>query len=213
MKDLYIYFVLFVVFIFSLIVGINITNFNRKKKYNFLINFPFEMESSSFKLNIIFRFVLALFCGMCCICSIYFLFINGNYLLEKFLSLILVFNSFLLVSLFVINMKNYKAHLANSIVFMALNAVSYFLLGYIPLRDNFNYYPIWMMISGFILFALMMFLLLLPSIKNWYIMKKDEDGSLTRGKIFPLALLEWINILLYLLIFVLLLINQIINLI
>lgn len=213
MKDLYIFFVLFIVFIFSMIVGINITNFNKKKKYNFLVNFPFEMESSSFKLTLIFRFVLALFCGMCSICSIYFLFVNGKYLLEKFLSLVLVFNSFLLVSLFVIDMKNYKAHLANSIIFMVLNAISYFLLGYIPLRDNFDLYPMWMMIVGFIFFVIMMFLLLLPSIKNWYIMKKDEEGNLTRGKIFPLALIEWVNILLYLLIFVLLLINQIVILI
>ncbi len=209
MKEIYINIVLIVVFICSIVIGLLITNQGKEKKnrYNFLINFPYEMGSRSPKLNLVFRLVLALFCGVCSISSIVILFVDGIYLLEKVLSLLLIFNSFLLIGLFLLNMNNYKIHLANSISFMVINSISYFLIGYLPLRNNFTFYPLWISIVGFIIFAMMIFLLLLPCVKNWYMLKKDDEGNMIRGKIFPLAALEWVNILMYILIFVILTIN------
>lgn len=209
MKEIYISIVLIVVFICAIIIGLLITNQGKEKKdrYNFLINFPYEMESKSPRLNLVFRLVLALFCGVCSISSIVILFVDGAYLLEKVLSLLLIFNSFLLVGLFLLNMKNYKIHLINSVSFMVINSIGYFLIGYLPIRDNFTFYPLWICIVGFIIFAMLIFFLILPSVKNWYVLKKDEEGNFTRGKIFPLAVLEWVNILAYILIFVILAIN------
>ena len=210
MKEIYISFVLITIFICSMIIGYICHNFSNKEKFNFLINFHFEMKSQSNKLTLIFRITLAFFCGICSIDSLVLFFISSNYLIEKILSLTLIFNSFLLVSLFINDMKSYKPHLVNSILFMIFNVISYALLGYFTFRSNFVFYPLWFGIVCFVIAVILLFIALLPRLKNWYVLKKDEEGNLSRGKIFPLAFIEWINILFYVLLFVLAIVNYII---
>lgn len=207
MKDLYLTLILVVIFICTIWIGFLVTNYNKKEKYNLLNHFPFEMKSESLKLTLIFRFTLALFCGICSIASIILLFVNGTYLLERFLSCLLVFNSFMLVNLFVIDMHSYKSHLFNSVIFMVINLLSYFLLFYLPIRDDFVYYSLFILITSLIVFLTIMVLLFLPTLKKWYIIKYDEKNQEKRGKLLPLALIEWINIFLYVLIYILIAIN------
>lgn len=210
MKEIYITLVLLTIFICSMIIGYISYNFNRNERFNFLVSFPFEMKSKSNRLTLIFRITLAFFCGISSVDSLVLFFISSSYAIEKILSLLIIFNSFLLVSLFIIDTKSYKAHLVNSILFMVLNSFSYGLLAYLTFRSNFVFYQMWIGIVSLVISLIILFIALLPSLKNWYVLKKDEEGNLSRGKIFPLAFIEWINILFYVLLFVLVMVNYII---
>lgn len=210
MKEIYITLVLLTIFICSMIIGYISYNFNRNERFNFLVSFPFEMKSKSNRLTLIFRITLAFFCGISSVDSLVLFFISSSYAIEKILSLLIIFNSFLLVSLFIIDTKSYKAHLVNSILFMVLNSFSYGLLAYLTFRSNFVFYQMWIGIVSLVISVIILFIALLPSLKNWYVLKKDEEGNLSRGKIFPLAFIEWINILFYVLLFVLVMVNYII---
>lgn len=207
MKELYINIVLFLSFILSQIVGLLITNYSqkdKKEKYNYLNKFPFEMSSTQSNYNLIFHITLGLFCGMCALSSIVLLFQNGQYFLERVLCFILVINSFALLSLFMVDFRQYKVHLVNSIIFTILNLMAYFLLGYLSIRSSFNEYKMWIFIISLIIFLFLLVSLFLPSLKKWYILKQDDEGNYIRGKVFPLALFEWINIFLFLFIFIIL---------
>lgn len=210
MKEIYITLVLLTIFICSMIIGYISYNYNRNERFNFLVRFPFEMKSKSNRLTLIFRITLAFFCGISSVDSLVLFFISSSYAIEKILSLLIIFNSFLLVSLFIIDTKSYKAHLVNSILFMVLNSFSYGLLAYLTFRSNFVFYQMWIGIVSLVISVIILFIAFLPSLKNWYVLKKDEEGNLSRGKIFPLAFIEWINILFYVLLFVLVMVNYII---
>ena len=210
MKEIYITLVLLTIFICSMIIGYISYNYNRNERFNFLVSFPFEMKSKSNRLTLIFRITLAFFCGISSVDSLVLFFISSSYAIEKILSLLIIFNSFLLVSLFIIDTKSYKAHLVNSILFMVLNSFSYGLLAYLTFRSNFVFYQMWIGIVSLVISIIILFIASLPNLKNWYVLKKDEEGNLSRGKIFPLAFIEWINILFYVLLFVLVMVNYII---
>ena len=210
MKEIYITLVLLTIFICSMIIGYISYNYNRNERFNFLVSFPFEMKSKSNRLTLIFRITLAFFCGISSVDSLVLFFISSSYAIEKILSLLIIFNSFLLVSLFIIDTKSYKAHLVNSILFMVLNSFSYGLLAYLTFRSNFVFYQMWIGIVSLVISVIILFIAFLPNLKNWYVLKKDEEGNLSRGKIFPLAFIEWINILFYVLLFVLVMVNYII---
>lgn len=207
MREIYVSLAILLIFISSITIGVIIANYKQERKYNFLNSFPYEMENKdNLWMNLTFRSSLALFCGISSVGSLLFFFVGSEYLISRILSLTIVLNSFLLVSLFIINMNNYKLHLINSILFMVLNVVSYFLLAYLPFRENFVFYPMWLMVVSIIIGLILLFILLLPSLKNWYILKKEEDDKYSRGKVFPLAVIEWLNIIAYVLIFIIMLI-------
>ena len=210
MKEIYITLVLLTIFICSMAIGYMCFSFNKKEKFNFLVDFPFEMKSKSNRLTLLFRITLAFFCGISSIDSLVLFYLSSSYLIEKTLSLLIIFNSFLLVSLFIIDTRNYKAHLASSILFMIFNFLSYGLLAYLTFRSNFVFYPMWLGIVSLIIAVIILLIAFLPSLKNWYVLKKDEEGNLSRGKIFPLAFIEWINIFIYVFLFILVMVNYII---
>ena len=202
MIEVYISLVAVVLFIVSIMVGLLSIRQNKKtKKYNFLNMFPYEMKSENPSLLLTFRSVLALFCGVCCIVSIYIFFVKDELLISRILSFGLLINSFLLLTMFTVDMRNYKLHLYISIIFSILNIINYALYGYLGIRYNFTKYPLGVTITCFILAIILLTLILLPTFKNWYLLKKDEDGNLSRGKIFPLAILEWINLISFVLLF------------
>ena len=58
---------------------------------------------------------------------------------------------------------------------MVLNVLSYFLLAYLPFRENFVFYPMWLTIVSIIIGLILLLILLLPSLKNWYILKKEDE--------------------------------------
>ena len=212
MREIYLSLALLLIFISSITIGVIITNYKQEKKYNFLNSFPYEMENKDYLwMNLTFRSSLALFCGVSCVGSLLFFFIGSEYLISQILSLVILLNSFLLVSLFIINMKSYKLHLINSIIFMVLNVLSYFLLAYLPFRENFVFYPMWLTIVSIIIGLILLLILLLPSLKNWYILKKEDEDKYIRGKVFPLAIIEWINIIAYVLIFIIMLVVYILK--
>ena len=194
MIESYICLVSIVLFIISMIVGRYIYSFEKKEKYNYLTMFPYEIKPKAYGLLITFRGLLALWLGVCSISSIYIFFINQYLLIEKVLTLVIVINAFLILSLFVVDMKNYKLHQGLAVFSSLFNIFIYLLLGYLGIRFAFTKYPLALTIISFVIALVLIVILLLPSLKNWYILKRDEEGNLTRGKIFPLAFFEWINI-------------------
>lgn len=212
MREIYITVVLVVVFACAMVIGLSITHHRQKSKYSFLRNFPFEMKSDSLNLTLIFRFTLALFCGVCSVESLLLFFLGGMYFIEKTLAMILILNSFLLVSLFVIDTKNYFVHAVNAILFMSLNAVAYLLLFYLPLRDAFAYYPMWLSVVSAVIAALLLGLEIGIFLNNCFRLKKDAEGNYTRGKVFPLAFGEWVNVFSYVLLFLIVIADYFIKL-
>lgn len=200
------------IFIFFITMGFGyyITKKEKDSTFSFFTHFPFEIKSKNDKLLILFRALLVIVAGLCAFISLYSLYVEGNYILEKNLALLMVLNSILLVALFMIDTRKYKVHLVTSILFMLFNLGISFLVLYLPIRDNFVNYHLVTLILGVIIFVLQLVLTLLPSLKHWYVMEVDEAGNKSRGKVFPLALVEWIHILSFLSIFIILLINSLI---
>lgn len=215
MKEIYIILVLIILFITTIFSGILVANYKKEKKdrFNFLNHLPFEMVNySSLRLTLTFRFILSLFSGMCAIASIFVLFVNGDYLLEKVLSFFLLINGIILVNLFIVDLKNYRIHIGSLIFFMVFNVISYCFLVYLPIRDNFRYYSLFLLISSSIILIGMLLLISIPTLKRWYALKLDQNGDFTRGEVLILSIVEWINILFYVFIFIILAINYLIYL-
>ena len=201
------------IFLMSMGFGYFVANKDKKEnetRFSFLTHFPFEIKCRDEKLNLVFRGLLVIIAVLIGFTALYTLFINASYLLEKNLSLLILLNAFILVALFIIDTRKYKVHLITSILFMVVNLGIYFLIWYLPIRDNFVNYHLATLIIGVVLFLVLVFLTFLPSLKRWYVMEIDEEGNKTRGKVFPLALIEWIHIVIYLLSFIVLLINYLI---
>ena len=212
MREIYITAVLLVVFVCAMIIGLSIVNHGQKKKYSFLKNFPFEMKSDNLSLTVIFRFTLALFCGVSSVESLLLFFLEGMYLIEKALALVLILNSFLLVSLFIIDTRNYYVHAVTSILFMSLNAASYLLLFYLPIRDAFSFYPVWLSVVAAVIAVVLLGSEIGIFFNNCFRLKKDGQGNYTRGKVFPLAFGEWVKVFGYVLLFLIVILDYILKL-
>lgn len=201
MIDLFLSLVALILFLVSIILGALIYNNKDKRKFNFLNMFPFEMKSKDYRLNNLFYLILTLSLGFVIYVSLYLFYLYEVVLLSKFLSLSLIFCSLLLISLFVIDFKNYKLHLLTSILFTTLNAMNYAVFSYLGYRFAFTKYPLWSSIIGVVVTIFLLILLLLPSLKSWYLLKKNQNNEFVRGRIHPYAFIEWINIILYILLF------------
>jgi hypothetical protein len=185
--------------VITLSLGCAIYYVDTKEKVSFLRNFPFELRSKkNYNLNILFKSVLSLEVILLIFSSYVMFFVNNDIFTSRFLAIILIINAVVLLTLFLFDTTNYKIHVGIASTFMVTNIASFFILGYLSLRDNFAIYPLFVCIASFIVMAILIIVDFAPSLTTWWKMKKSSDskGNTTynRGKVFPLALAEWINV-------------------
>lgn len=188
-------------FVLTMIIGNYLYFVEHKKKYNFLNMFPFEMESKkNSKLTLLFRILLAVFISICSIDILYlFIFHFDSNFLTRFIGGILLLEGFMILGTFLVSTKLYKGHILVSSSLFILNMMSYFVLGYISLV---NEYELWITIVSFVVGSILLIIILLPSLKEGFTLNKigDEDNYiLERKKVNLLSLFEWISILTFIL--------------
>lgn len=188
-------------FVLTMIIGNYLYFVEYKKKYNFLNMFPFEMESKkNSKLTLLFRILLAVFISICSIDILYlFIFHFDSNFLTRFIGGILLLEGFMILGTFLVSTKLYKGHILVSSSLFILNMMSYFVLGYISLV---NEYELWITIVSFVVGSILLIIILLPSLKEGFTLNKigDEDNYiLERKKVNLLSLFEWISILTFIL--------------
>lgn len=189
----------------SFIFFVFLTKFMYKKitnnAFSFKKFFPYELKFNcvnSYIYLLIFYLLSILFGFFLAICF------NKNFSSSFFLaSLISHFlSSFFLFLLFLVPLNLLKEHLlifSFSAIFSLFDTMFLFLGGFDLYKRNENmyYYLIFAVIS-IILFILIFVSLFYICFTSWSKLKKEysNDGSLiyTRGKIFPLAFVEWIYI-------------------
>lgn len=182
-------------------------------KYSFLRNFPFELRTKdNYGLNLLFKIVLGLSVGLMMFSSYLTFFIDNDIFTSKFISVFLILDSLAYLTLFLFDTTSYKIHVGIASVFFAFNIAVYFILGYLAIRDNFQIVPLGVCVVSFIIFGLLIIINFLPSLSNWYRLKKENNNKgtvYTRGKVFTLALVEWINVFSIILFYIILFIYKI----
>lgn len=217
MNKIYLLIVILSTFIISLAIGIISYVNDKKKMYSFLGMFPFELRSDSNSLfNLIFRIALAFSIGAMAIDSLYLLINNlTSVFLTKSLGYLLIVTSIVLITMFIVNFKSLNAHVIGSSIFITLVFVDYLLFGYIALinvNDNFFLYQ---GIIAIVISIILLFIAVYPSLSSWYKMKKVKnektgEEEYKRKRVNILALLEWISIFLFVSIYVLITLSNII---
>ena len=203
MIDLFISIIAVLLFVIVILVGSFIYKYKDKKNYNFLNMFPFEMKGKYYSTNNLFYLLLTLVLGFTIFASLYIFYISEIIVLSKLLALSLMLCSLFIVSLFIIDFRNYQLHLVSSIVFATLNVINYGIFAYLGFRFAFTKYPLYSSIIAIVVCIILVVLLLLPSLKSWYLLKKNQADEFVRSKIHPYAFIEWINIILYFALFIL----------
>lgn len=209
MIDLFISIIAVLLFVIVILVGSLIYKYKDKKNYNFLNMFPFEMKGKYHSTNNLFYLLLTLVLGFTVFASLYIFYISEIIVLSKILALSLMMSSLFAISLFIVDFRNYKLHLLSSIVFSTLNIINYGVFAYLGFRFAFTKYPLYSSIIAIVVSILLIVLLLLPSLKSWYLLKKNQADEFVRSKIHPYAIIEWINLIFYIAIFVLAAISKI----
>lgn len=209
MIDLFISIIAVLLFVIVILVGSFIYKYKDKKNYNFLNMFPFEMKGKYHSTNNLFYLLLTLVLGFTIFASLYIFYISEIIVLSKLLALSLMLCSLFIVSLFIIDFRNYQLHLLSSIVFATLNVINYGIFAYLGFRFAFTKYPLYSSIIAIVVCIILVVLLLLPSLKSWYLLKKNQADEFVRSKIHPYAFIEWINIILYFALFILATVSKI----
>ncbi|MCF0116827.1 MAG: hypothetical protein HUJ61_02115 [Bacilli bacterium] len=164
--------------------------------FSFLNLFPFEMnDKPRMKMNILFRLLLSLFafsfCGP-------FIFMFGSYqdILIKTIIAFATVLSLSMMSIFMIDMRFYKAHISAAAIFFILSIAFDFLVGYVYLViviiPTYQAFPYIMFGSSFI----KLLLILNPKLAKWMIITVNEKGEASRPRICSLVLTEWIFVIL-----------------
>ena len=204
-------------FIIALIIGLLSYFQDKKKMYSFLGMFPFELKSNNYPLlNLIFRIVLALSISAMSIDSIYLLINNiSSVFLTKTLGYLLIVSSIILITMFIIDFKSLNTHILGSSIFVTFVFIDYLFFGYIALinlNDNFFLYQ---GIIAIVISVILLLIIVYPSLSSWYKMKKirnekTKEEKYERKRVNILALLEWISIFLFVGLFILISLSNII---
>ena len=204
-------------FIIALIIGLLSYFQDKKKMYSFLGMFPFELKSNNYPLlNLIFRIVLALSISAMSIDAIYLLINNiSSVFLTKTLGYLLIISSIILITMFIIDFKSLNTHILGSSIFVTFVFIDYLFFGYIALinlNDNFFLYQ---GIIAIVISVILLLIIVYPSLSSWYKMKKirnekTKEEKYERKRVNILALLEWISIFLFVGLFVLISLSNII---
>lgn len=204
-------------FIIALIIGLLSYFQDKKKMYSFLGMFPFELKSNNnLLLNLIFRIVLALSISAMSIDSIYLLINNiSSVFLTKTLGYLLIVSSIILITMFIIDFKSLNTHILGSSIFVTFVFIDYLFFGYIALinlNDNFFLYQ---GIIAIVISVILLLIIVYPSLSSWYKMKKirnekTKEEKYERKRVNILALLEWISIFLFVGLFILISLSNII---
>ena len=204
-------------FIIALIIGLLSYFQDKKKMYSFLGMFPFELKSNNYPLlNLIFRIVLALSISAMSIDAIYLLINNiSSVFLTKTLGYLLIVSSIILITMFIIDFKSLNTHILGSSIFVTFVFIDYLFFGYIALinlNDNFFLYQ---GIIAIVISVILLLIIVYPSLSSWYKMKKirnekTKEEKYERKRVNILALLEWISIFLFVGLFVLISLSNII---
>ena len=204
-------------FIIALIIGLLSYFQDKKKMYSFLGMFPFELKSNNNPLlNLIFRIVLALSISAMSIDAIYLLINNiSSVFLTKTLGYLLIVSSIILITMFIIDFKSLNTHILGSSIFVTFVFIDYLFFGYIALinlNDNFFLYQ---GIIAIVISVILLLIIVYPSLSSWYKMKKirnekTKEEKYERKRVNILALLEWISIFLFVGLFILISLSNII---
>lgn len=192
------------IFFISYIFAIKMS-FKRKfnKNYSLLSYFPFEgIDKNDYKsfCSLIF-YIITLLSGLFISC-----FFNKNfsspYFIICLISSILAAFSFLFLQL--TNFTYLKEHLFLSAFSFALtlsNYIGLFLGGYKLYKDTADEKLLFLSIINFIFIILILFLLFIAVVNNWNKMKKtilpNGEAKYIRGKVYLLAMLEWVFMILF----------------
>jgi hypothetical protein len=183
------------------------------EKYSFLRNFPFELKvNDNNGLNLLFKCVLGLSVGLMMFSSYLTFFVDTDIFTSKFLAVFLVFDSLAYLTIFLFDTTSYKIHVGIASTLFVFNIAIYFILGYLSIRDNFQIVPMWVCIASFVVLGCLIIVNLLPSLANWYYLKKEKSNKgeiYSRGKVFILALVEWINVFAVIIFYIILFIYKI----
>ena len=115
------------IFVLSQICGLLIYKSEHKKNYSYLNMFPFEMKNDKDGLlTLIFRILVGALVVLLSLDALNLLYFGStNVFLTKSLGIILSLTSLVLISLFIINFKSFKAHIYASSIFSTLVFISY----------------------------------------------------------------------------------------
>lgn len=209
MTNLLIFIIGFILFIASIFVGTIMYKKDYGKKYNFLNHYPFELKTN-FNIKLLNTFRASLFGSIIILLISVFLIFHNNpdgSFASKSCSYMLILDGILLVTLFIIPFYYYKSHLICSIGVMVLNFAVCIIMGFNCLNNkginNLYCFSIIYFILGIIVYILM----ILPLLKSWYKSGIDEKTQ-ERNKVIPYALIEWINIGIFILIIIICLIRN-----
>lgn len=197
-------------FLLAMVIGNYLYKLQRKRKFNYFNNFPFEMENKKDpKLTLLFRILLIAFIGFCCVDILFLLFFPlESDIFSKFLGGILLLEAYMLLGLFLISSVIYKGHIFLSCSFFVLNFMSYVGLGYKVLLDE---KPLAISIICFIIGFILLIVMFSPVLREWYKLNKKvtkQEIVITRKRFNLYVFNEWVNILFFILnIFLCLIIN------
>ena len=125
MKELLLCISVIVSFIISYIIGNLIYRLDKKKNFNILNSFPFEMISKRNNLNLLFRILLSIFISLCCIDILYlFIYHYDSNFLSRFIGIVLILEALMILGLFIVSSILYKGHIFISLLFYILNIIS-----------------------------------------------------------------------------------------
>lgn len=181
------------------------------EKYNFLRNFPYELNQ--FKIDCPKSYILMsteiIGSSLFSVASLFFA-INYQNVNPTSAYILFAVSTFVIVCFNVlrfIKLRNYRLHLLVTSIFVVSNLLLLLLYYFFFTNIDYGY----AMISGvriteiiviLLLIAFEFFLMLNPTYKNWYKLVKIEADVYSRPKFCYLPILEWGNFLLYLLSFI-----------
>lgn len=179
------------------------------KNYNFLSNFPYELNSfkrhnkGSYLLLILELFASILFVNS----GLFFALAQGNHI-SAYIIFVLLFIGILAFNILrFIKLTNLKAHMAFTAIF-TMNNILIILLEFIFFTNSsFRYLidispKVFVVIILLVLLIFEFILMINKSYKDWFKLVKLDSELYARPKICYIAILEWGNFLIYILTFV-----------
>lgn len=182
------------------------------KKINFLQTFPYEMgDQPKMKITNFLRLVIALFVVSATMLQVHLL---GSISLFSHISLMIVGSlaSMSIATLFLIPMRNIKLHIGFFSISYTFTILSFIHFAYF-LKTTPFFIPgaeIYFWIS-LLFIALQIGLLFSSHLKKWYVLERVEEENevkYVRPKVLYIALLEWLNLIFYLVYLLLLILSR-----
>ena len=191
MKELLLCISVIVSFIISYIIGNLIYRLDKKKNFNILNSFPFEMVSKKNNLNLLFRILLSIFISLSCIDILYlFIYHYDSNFLSRFIGIVLILEALMILGSFIVSSILYKGHIFISLLFYILNIISYILIGY---RGIVEHSRLFITIICFIIALVELIIIFLPQLKNIYKLNLEGEDYI-KPKFNLYIFFEWVNI-------------------